>query len=103
MPEAIETCRPQALVGPEPVLELAQRFGADLVNTPLTLDARPHQTCVAQGAQVFRCSGLAEPQALNQLSHRSRVIEQEPHDLQSMGFRERAKCWCQAGHPRYMP
>jgi len=60
--ERIHVHRPQAPERSEPGIELFERLGPDPIDAPLGLDARLHETGLAQYAEVLGHRRLRHPQ-----------------------------------------
>ena len=87
----------------QPALDVAERLRTDFVDPLLALDSGSNQTDVAQRTQVLRRCGLAQLEALDQLTHGSWVFEQQIEDLSSMAFGESAERGFKSDHVQYIP
>ena len=62
--ERVDVDRPEAAERSEPGVYLHEWLGPDPVKTPLRINARLHEACLAQHPQVFGNRGLRQSQLL---------------------------------------
>ena len=75
--EVVEALSPEHPIGLEPVVELPERLGAELVPAPLCVAADPNEAGFAQYTQMLRNSWLAQPELCDELPNRASPFAKE--------------------------
>ena len=86
--EAIESALPQAPVGGDPHVDLAERFRPEPIQAPLGIDADVDETRVTEHAEVLRDGGLAHRQPGDELANRALAVAQQVEDAATVRFGE---------------
>src|SRR5215813_786372 len=60
--ERIHVGCPEAPEGSQPGVELHERLGSNPIDAPLCFDARLHEPCLAEHAEVLGDGGLRDPE-----------------------------------------
>ena len=75
--EIVEALAPEHPIGLEPVVELPERLGAELVPAPLCVAADPNEAGFAQYTQMLGNSGLAQPELRDELPNRASPLAEK--------------------------
>jgi hypothetical protein len=90
--QGVEAPGPQAPVGLEPGVDLAQRLGSQVIQAALTVHPHSDQACFSQDSQVLGDPGLAQAYTIDQFADRSLALPEEIENLPPRGLGQNREC-----------
>jgi hypothetical protein len=84
--EPIEMGHPELAIRRQPVIELGQGLGPDVVDAALRVGPRGHHPGLFEDAQVFGYGGLAEVEVVHQVAYGSFPIPKQTDDGEALGI-----------------
>ena len=96
--EIVEALVPEPPIGLEPVVELPERLGAELVPAPLCIAADPNEAGFSQYPQMLGNSRLTQPELRDELPNQPSPLAEEVENPSTCRLRHDCECGHRPDH-----